>query len=177
MSKSALFVATIFASVFGAAAYGQSAPATPDVVMPPAQQAAPAVNQVGCQPVKFTRPDVTPEKNVFMITLHLGDDQAIKACNPGVDVHETPNGVGVVITYGADGAVINLPPTLKNDSASNGRCVNDANGNVADAVVYKGDWADGLPDHVDLQKLDPAFFDKKARLNDCERLNAERKLR
>ncbi|HUO50856.1 MAG TPA: hypothetical protein VMU25_04825 [Candidatus Paceibacterota bacterium] len=139
----------------------------PSAAPPAATTAAPPEP---CQPVKFVRPDVDLGKNHFMIVLRKGDVSAIRACNPGMDIHQISAGIGVVITYGPDGAVVNLPTSLTADSASNGRCINDATGNLVDQVLYTGEWSDGLPDHVELQKLDPAYYDKPAQLAICKRM-------
>ena len=111
----------------------------------------------------------------FTVTIQTDELEAIKACNPKFEVDKTPNGVRVAIEYGDGGAVISLPTSLADSSASTGRCVPGETGNVKDAVIYRADWAGGLPERIDLNPLGEAFFDKSAMIGVCKKLLAERK--
>ncbi|OGG51857.1 hypothetical protein A2704_00355 [Candidatus Kaiserbacteria bacterium RIFCSPHIGHO2_01_FULL_54_36b] len=125
-----------------------------------------------CKPVIFTREDVGDLKN-FTVTVK-GDLEVIKACNPDKKIDRTGNGTRIAVSYDS-GAVIALPESLKDSSAHVGLCVNDPTGDVADAVIYKGTWTGGVPERVDLKKLDDAFYNKPASLAVCRKLTAERK--
>jgi hypothetical protein len=129
-----------------------------------------------CKTVNFERADVGASKQKFTITFKDGDLAAIKACNQSAEIDSTPNGVRVVVQYADSGAVVMLPIDMKAGNAHTARCVPDTTGSIADTVLYKAVWADGLPEKATLAKVDKAFFDSAKALETCKQLSAASKV-
>ncbi len=137
----------------------------------------PTAEQAGnCKTVSFERADVGTSKQKFTITFNDGDLAAIKACNPNAQIDSTPNGVRVVVQYGGSGAAVMLPIDMNVGDAHTARCVPDMTGSIADTVLYKAVWTDGLPEKATLAKVDKAFFDSAKALEICKQLSANGKV-
>jgi hypothetical protein len=136
----------------------------------------------GCKIVTVSRPDVT--KPTFEITFKNVDLGSMQKC--WKDSRSTPNGIAVLVTVkkadlatgGIGSAKIVVPVDIKEGNVHNARCVNNGNGEVIDAVLYKATWSgDQTPDTLPLTTVGRDFYDVAALKQSCQVHNVARELR
>ncbi|MDB5187685.1 MAG: hypothetical protein JWO50_205 [Candidatus Kaiserbacteria bacterium] len=129
----------------------------------------------GCKAVTVSRPDVT--KPNFELTFRNVDIAAMQKC--AADARATPNGVAVRVTFKRTDVntekvgttQIKVPDNIKDGEVHNARCVPDANGLVADAVLYRTSWnGEKTPDMLPLQVMSRDFYDVEALKQQCKAL-------
>jgi len=136
----------------------------------------------GCLLVTVVRPGISLLNDRSGLTFRGagGHAAAIAACNPpnatsAFRVTDGPNGARVMVRAigPREGAVVSLPAEMTYGAVSTGHCITTKDGSV-DEATYAAEWGPQLPEYIELRQLESYEYSRKAGLEACARIRADR---